>query len=268
MIESFAHLAALSREWGINEEDILFIALNHCGLDSTLDRSRMRFRLRLDPMPDEEFFFILSLGRSSSPFVLADHEIRFRGKRIAQVTGLEDDDAVLGYFRNGCHVLTLNSNARSQCVGCVFCPNTLEAASDPRLVALSDLSAYSAVVNDFRLGGHVWRCIRVTVCTGCSTMNTSPCSISVRSGRAATWRRTAARMHSFLCLVSYAPRRAWITQPRSGHVISRSQQNALSTAPCPPQGIQGKPDATGHGTNTAGAQAAWPDGDSHAHSRA
>lgn len=168
MIESMSQLAALSREWAINEEDILFIALNHCGVDSSLDKSRLRLRLRLDSRPEEEFFFILSLGRTESPFRLDEGEISFRGRRIGEVTGLDDDDAVLGYFRNGHRVLTLNSNARSQCVGCAFCPNTLEAASDPRLVALDDLKAYlSAIIIDFDLGIDLSVVDKVTVCTGC-----------------------------------------------------------------------------------------------------
>ncbi len=168
MIDSLSQVSALSREWRINEEDILFIALNHSGLDSSLDKSRMRFRLRLDSRPEEEFFFILSLGRPDSPFRLEGDEILFRGERIAEVTELDDDDAVLGYFRNDKRVLTLNSNARSQCVGCAFCPNTLEAASDPRLAALDDLTAYlAAVIEDFELGEDMSSVQKVTVCTGC-----------------------------------------------------------------------------------------------------
>jgi hypothetical protein len=168
MLESLAQVSALSREWDINEEDILFIALNHMGVQSSLDKARMRFQLRLDSRPEEDFYFILSLGRNNSPFELDENEIRFRGRRIAEVTALEDDDAVLGYFRNGHKVLTLNSNARSQCTGCAFCPNTLEAAADPRLAALDDLSAYlAAVVSDFALGDDMSVVEKVTVCTGC-----------------------------------------------------------------------------------------------------
>lgn len=168
MIRDLSHLAELSEEWGVNEEDILFIALNHCGVSSDIPKSRMRFRLRLDSRPEEEFFFILSLGRKDSPFRLEEDSILFRGRRVAVVTGLDDDDAVLGYFRNGHRVLTLNSNARSQCVGCTFCPNTLEAASDPRLAALDDLTVYlSTIISDFSLGGDLSAVEKVTVCTGC-----------------------------------------------------------------------------------------------------
>jgi hypothetical protein len=92
----------------------------------------------------------------------------FQGRRIATIAELDDDDAVLGYFRNGQRELTLNSNARSQCVGCAFCPNTLEAAADPRLTSLNDLSAYFAtIVSDFGLGTDMSGVDKVTVCTGC-----------------------------------------------------------------------------------------------------
>jgi hypothetical protein len=168
MIESLQKVSELSREWDINEEDILLIALNHCGVRSSLDKARMRFRLRLKSRPEEEMYFILSLGRTGSPFELTEDTIRFQGEPVAEVTGLEDDDAVLGYFRNGHKVLTLNSNARSQCVGCAFCPNTLEAASDPRLAALDDLESYlAAIVHDFNLGEDMSAVEKVTICTGC-----------------------------------------------------------------------------------------------------
>lgn len=167
MLISLSEVSGLSRKWGINEEDILLIALNHCGVRSSLEKSRMRFRLRLHSRPETELFFILSLGRENSPFELDEQELRFHGEPVAEVTGLEDDDAVLGYFRNGRKVLTLNSNARSQCTGCVFCPNTLEAASDPRLAALDDISAYlSALVEDFDLPD-MSGIEKVTICTGC-----------------------------------------------------------------------------------------------------
>ncbi|MGC9667698.1 hypothetical protein ACNTMW_14220 [Planosporangium sp. 12N6] len=167
MINSLEQVSSLSREWGINEEDILLIALNSCGVRSRLDKARMRFRLRLDSRPDEQLYLILSLGRSGSPFELDEHRLCLNGRRIGVVDALEDDDAVLGYWRNGRKVLTLNSNARSQCTGCVFCPNTLEASSDPRLAALADLDAYlAAIVSDFDLRD-LSEVETVTVCTGC-----------------------------------------------------------------------------------------------------
>jgi hypothetical protein len=167
VITDLEQVAALSKEWEINEEDILLIALNSCGVRSHLDKARMRFRFRLDSRPDEQLYMILSLGRENSPFELDENEIRLGSRRIGHVDALEDDDAVLGYWRNGNRVLTLNSNARSQCTGCVFCPNTLEESSDPRLAGLADLDAYfAAIVSDFELSD-MSGVDTVTVCTGC-----------------------------------------------------------------------------------------------------
>jgi hypothetical protein len=167
MISDLDHVDRLSRRWGINGEDVLLIGLNACGVRSGLDKARMRFRLRLDTRPDEQLYLILSLGRTGSPFELDERELRLDGDRVGVVDALEDDDAVLGYWRNGRRVLTLNSNARSQCTGCVFCPNTLEASSDPRLAALADLDTYfAALVNDFGMPD-LSRVDTVTVCTGC-----------------------------------------------------------------------------------------------------
>lgn len=167
MIDNLRQIARLAREWRICEEDILLIALNSCGVRSALPQNRMRFRFRLDSRPEEQLYLILSLGRNSSPFELDEHEIRLNGQRIGVVDALEDDDAVLGYWRHGRKVLTLNSNARSQCTGCVFCPNTMEASSDPRLAGLADLDSYfAAIVADFALAD-LREVETVTVCTGC-----------------------------------------------------------------------------------------------------
>lgn len=167
MLTDRAHVERLSRQWGVPADDVLLIGLNSCGMRSDRPKSRLRFRLRLDSRPDEQLYVILSLDRRNSPFELVSDEIRLNGQRIATVDAAEDDDAVLGYWRKGRKVLTLNSNARSQCTGCVFCPNTLEESSDPRLKQLDDLSTYfAAITEDFALGDMAG-VEKVTVCTGC-----------------------------------------------------------------------------------------------------
>ncbi|WP_067479479.1 radical SAM protein [Actinomadura hibisca] len=166
MLDSLRHADQLARDWKINSEDILLIALNSCGARSSLGKPRMRFRLRLDSRPDQPLYLILSLGNRQSPFEVDQHQLRLNGVQVGTVEGIEDDDAVLGYWRGGRRVLTLNSNTRSQCTGCVFCPNTLEDASDPRLRA-PDLHAYFSTLACESglpdLGGVE----AVTVCTGC-----------------------------------------------------------------------------------------------------
>lgn len=167
MLEDRSHATRLARAWGVDADDIVLIALNACGLRADMGASRLRFRFRMDSRPDTQLHMILSLGRAGSPFELVKGEIRLAGERIAVIDVADADDAVLGYWRNGGKVLTLNSNARSQCTGCVFCPNTLEAASDPRLAALDDLHSYfAAIVDEFELAD-MSGVEKVTVCTGC-----------------------------------------------------------------------------------------------------
>ncbi|MFF9128360.1 hypothetical protein ACF09J_34825 [Streptomyces sp. NPDC014889] len=101
MLKSIRHLQDVAREWEINAEDVLLIALNSCGARSPLDKPRMRFQLELDSRPTDPSYLILSLGRQDSPFEIDDRELRLHGERVGTVTGIEDDDAVLGYWRNG-----------------------------------------------------------------------------------------------------------------------------------------------------------------------
>lgn len=166
MLDSVAHLHEVARNFNVSPEDVLLTALNSCGARSPLGKPRMRFRLRLDTRPGDPLFLILSLGRDDSPFELDEHELRLAGTRVGEIDGIENDDAVLGYWRNGRKTLTLNSNARSQCTGCVFCPNTLEDSSDPKIAALNlpgYLGALAASAGLDDLSGTE----RVTVCTGC-----------------------------------------------------------------------------------------------------
>lgn len=167
MIDSYQQARACAMRWGLPVEDVLLIALNACGVDSRIEKPRMRFRLRLHSRPDDQRYLILSLGRRQSPFVLTEDAIWLGGEPIAEVDALEDDDAVLAYWRNGRRVMTLNSNARSQCTGCVFCPNTLEDAADPHLREEDELDAhFAAIVADAGMDD-LAGVEAVTVCTGC-----------------------------------------------------------------------------------------------------
>jgi hypothetical protein len=62
---------------------------------------------------------------------------------VSHARAIEHDDARLGYVRGDGRGLTLNTNRRSTCTGCVFCPNTLADAADPRTtVDGEELSAF------------------------------------------------------------------------------------------------------------------------------
>lgn len=93
--------------------------------------------------------------------------IWFDDHRIADIENLENDDAVLSYFRNGTKVLTVNSNARSACVGCTFCCTGLQDESDPHLNALDDLQQYLSLVRDTLGWTDLSSLDTLAVCTGC-----------------------------------------------------------------------------------------------------
>lgn len=129
-------------EFGVPIEDVLLILLNYYGVATNIGSPRTRLFLRLSTQPDDPVFLILAFSRKGSPFEVEGQELFFQGNSIGTVFGEEDDDALLGYFRNGRNALTLNSNARSQCTGCVFCPNSLEHAADPFMKISDEITEF------------------------------------------------------------------------------------------------------------------------------
>src|SRR5688572_16219775 len=109
------------------------MAVNLYGISSKQNRRRARLAVRLSREPDVPWQVIVPLNAHRSPFELHDSDLTLGGRRVAHVERVDADEAVGGYFRDGGRAATLNPNARSRCVGCAFCPNTLEAAADPRL---------------------------------------------------------------------------------------------------------------------------------------
>ncbi|WP_308408611.1 hypothetical protein [Streptomyces sp. AC627_RSS907] len=84
---------------------------------------------------------IVPLNQPASPFRLRGDELSLNGLVVAHVERIDADEAVGGYFRNDGRAAPLNPNARSRCVGCGWCPNTLEAAADPRMQEDQELDA-------------------------------------------------------------------------------------------------------------------------------
>jgi hypothetical protein len=159
--------ADLADRYGVNVEDVLLIALNAAGVHSPLPHARARVKLRLTSQPDRQLLQIPAFGREESPFECTPEEIKLGGETIAEVDSLEADDIVLSYFRNDGRVLNLNSNARSQCTGCVFCYTTLEDAHDARLQAMDDISAYIGLLAERLEWEDLNGIDAVTLSTGC-----------------------------------------------------------------------------------------------------
>jgi hypothetical protein len=130
----FDQFEELASAYDIPLADVQLMALNLFGVASNVGDGRARMEVRLDADSANEWHLIVPTGRAASPYGLKENELLLSGRRIAAVRLLEHDDAHLGYVRVGGQVLTLNTNRRSTCTGCVFCPNTLADANDPRIV--------------------------------------------------------------------------------------------------------------------------------------
>ncbi|MCH5584857.1 hypothetical protein MK805_07700 [Shimazuella sp. AN120528] len=157
----------LEQKYSICVEDIMMIALNTLGVNSDFDSPRMRMKIRLKSRPEYLLRLIVPPNRKKSPFFLTPTQLLFHGKPFADVFELENDDVVMGYFRKGGDVLTMNSNARSVCTGCVFCYNSLEVAEDPRLKVLDDLDQYFHILANQQGWKDLSSLEQVCLSTGC-----------------------------------------------------------------------------------------------------
>lgn len=166
-IERLQHLERAALDHNVPVEDVLLIAVNLYGITSDLDRNRARVNLRLVRRPDVPWQVIVPLNRPASPFLLRGDELSLNGEVVAYVERIDADEAVGGYFRNNGRAATLNPNARSRCVGCGWCPNTLEAAADPRLQEEQGLDALLRALGEQHPRRSLAELTEVTVSTGC-----------------------------------------------------------------------------------------------------
>jgi hypothetical protein len=164
---SLGDLEAAALRERVPVEDALLIAINLFGISSSENRHRARVTVQLTREPSVSWTVIVPLTAHSSPFRLFEHELFLGSHLVAHVQKVEADEAVAGYFRDGGRAATLNPNSRSRCVGCAFCPNTLEAAADPRLSEDSDLDELFAAMAEQHPRGNLQELREVTVSTGC-----------------------------------------------------------------------------------------------------
>ena len=167
MLTDLDHLARVSNQYEIKPEEILLIAINASGLANHHPSRRMRFRFTPFGHKDDPVYLIPSFGRRNSPFFIKNESLYFQNTPVGQVEYLQDDDIVLGYFRNGHSNLTLNTNARSSCTGCMFCYTRLDPASDPRIRVVDELTAYFEFLKENRNWDDFSPIDKISVCSGC-----------------------------------------------------------------------------------------------------
>jgi hypothetical protein len=164
---SLPDLGRLALSYGVPIEDALLIAINLYGISSDQNRHRARLTVRLVASPEVPWQVIVPLNNLGSPFTLFGQDLHFGPDSIAHVSRVDADEAVGGYFRDDGRAATLNPNARSRCVGCAFCPNTLEASADPRLSEERDLGDLLAAMTEQHPRRDLSELTEVTVSTGC-----------------------------------------------------------------------------------------------------
>lgn len=164
---SLTSVERLAARYGVPIEDALLISINLHGISSDIPRHRARVLVRLATAPSVPWQVIVPLNADRSPFRLESGQLTIGGELIGSVERIDADEAVGGYFRDGGRAATLNPNARSRCVGCAFCPNTLEAAADPRLSEERELTELLAAMSEQHPRGDLTELREITVSTGC-----------------------------------------------------------------------------------------------------
>jgi len=160
-------VARAASRYGVPVEDALLIAVNLYGVGSAQDRRRARIIIRLDSRPTASWQVIVPLNAIGSPFRLDGPNLLLGEERVGSVHRVDADEAVGGYFRDGGRAATLNPNARSRCAGCLFCPNTLEAAADPRFADERELTDLLEALVEQHPRRDLSDLREVTVSTGC-----------------------------------------------------------------------------------------------------
>lgn len=164
--ETKQDLLKLSKKYNVPIEDIMFIYLNISGINAPGKFPRMRTNIK-QLTKDEVFYFGLA-NREESPFLLNGDDIIFENQPFAKLVNLENDDCASSYFRKNKTVITLNSNRRSTCRGCKFCPNNLELNSEDDNLNTEEkmLKHFHELLNDNNKKDLSFL-ERITVCTGC-----------------------------------------------------------------------------------------------------
>ncbi|MCX4387351.1 hypothetical protein OG777_10445 [Micromonospora peucetia] len=160
-------VARLAARYEVPVEDAVLIALNLYGISSAHCQHRARVSITLASASKVAWKVIVPLNAVGSPFRLRDHDLHLGQQCIGSVQRIDADEAVGGYFRDGGRAATLNPNARSRCVGCAFCPNTLEAAADPRFSEERELTELLAAMIEQHPRRDLSELREVTVSTGC-----------------------------------------------------------------------------------------------------
>lgn len=162
------NIKSLSQEFDLPFLDVLLTACNFYGIRPFMDMSRLR--IQLQSLHHKDIWQIILPGFSpNSPFSINHNEMAlFLDKeKVAEIKSIRNDDIVLSYLRASGKSLTLNTNSRSNCTGCFFCPNIIEDSAD---LSVRKISGIHKVLEEACIlyGWHDLTHLEViTVCSGC-----------------------------------------------------------------------------------------------------
>ena len=168
-VRSVDDIVDLAGDYGVPALDAVMIAANFSGARTELQHPRARFQIWPDgPITWPELFqLILPLDNPESPFLLTDVELSFDDQVVARVQNVENDDVVIAYPRKGGRAMTVNTYARSQCTGCIFCPNVIEDAADDKLLTVDALVEFLDLARQDYGWNDLSHLDRLTVSSGC-----------------------------------------------------------------------------------------------------
>ena len=143
--------------------DLIMIELNKFGVNSDVKSPRIRTNFSLLNNNLDKFYLGLPNNKMSA-FTQNSNSVFLYNIEIGKFSKIENDDCASSYFRKDGRVITLNSNSRSNCRGCKFCPNNLELNSeDKNLNTFDKLFQHLSNISN----GNMSKIERLTICTGC-----------------------------------------------------------------------------------------------------
>lgn len=178
------HVRAISERYGVPITDVLFIALNLCGVAHECEFNRMRLGFRaadIDLFAEArnaeatEFYLALAVNRDS-PFALFGGELVFDGRALGTALDPSEDFCDSNYPRRRGTVLNMNPNSRTSCRGCKFCYTGYQIPRDRKRVHCeAEIRAFFAEWLDEHGLTDLSHLIQVAVVTGCYQNDSDLC---------------------------------------------------------------------------------------------
>ena len=169
IIRDHAQIHEYATRFHVPTEDVGMIALNASGTkagEAIVERGRFKVTY---PDSQRTYFSALTLTSNAfSPFEHRGDHLTLDGEYFANATEVIPDTCTDTYWRDGTHVLTINTNSRANCHGCKFCGTySLENDESPPLMTLDALRQEAEMLCADTPTGDLSEVEKIGVVTGC-----------------------------------------------------------------------------------------------------